>query len=613
MSDEQLSMLLKSKTPMYFVLSSVTQRDYHKQRYITNRLNIHTFDTKAFAERITAEFMTGQDTGWLHKFYAFVKNEARDLWNSDSNTAIFRYAPIIRTNKGEFVAPYIKNNLNIFLSSTNVETDKNTIDNSLLENKTTKIFFNELGIREINLIDQIALIGGKHESQNDIDDEIFDDIRFVISTYIKATSQERKDIVDKVKGKLKVYAVEDGKDCIERIDNVYVESNILNAYFRNNDSDWVYIFDSKHYQSLFEEYGEKRVMDALYDFGLQQYPIIKRVSVSLSSLPQPIVDDVRSHQSTREYTINDTQMQGLEYALKNNLSEEVSIAIWEWLSKAASNDVDWSKLHYAYFYRTRHTRTADSSILYLLKNTKWIYGTDNNRGIPSEFTREQLRKSGYCDNENLFDILSVKATWEDSDEIPSDVKEMARFGEKIKQLGIPEEEAFNILNQYAKQIVKKSKKTSYDDIDHIATSAPLREADTDEMFANNSSDRKQPQQPSAPTKTTSKSSANLEERMNKFLEFQEKEREQEQHIENLRDKVETSPKYSNEWFEALLELEYKSSKEDITAVTSKAISISFQRVEKERGSDRIFVLKNPAKPIPLGIEEIGRASCRERV
>ena len=82
--------------------------------------------------------------------------------------------------------------------------------------------------------------------------------------------------------------------------------------------------------------------------------------------------------------------------------------------------------------------------------------------------------------------------------------------------------------------------------------------------------------------------------MNKFLEFQEKEREQEQYIENLRDIVEKSPQYSKEWFEALLELEYKSSKEDITAVTSKAISISFQRVEKERGSDRIFVLKNPA-------------------
>ena len=604
-SDEQLTMLLKSKTQMYFVFSSVTQRDFNKQRYITTRLNIPTFDTKALAVHITAEFMRGQDVGWLHKFYAFVKNEARDLWNSESNNALFRYASIIRTNKGEFVAPYIKNNLNVFLSSTNVETDKNTIDNSLLENKATKIFFNELGIREINLIDQIALIGGKHESQNDIDDEIFDDIRFVISTYIKATSQERKDIVDKVKGKLKVHAVEDGRDCIERINNVYVESNVLNAYFRNNDSDWVYIFDGKHYQSLFEEYGEKRVMDALFDFGLQQYPIIKRVRASLSSLPQPIVNCVRSHYSTRGYTINDTQMQGLEYALKNNLSKEVSIAIWEWLSKAVSNGVDWNKLHYDYFYRTAYTGTTESSILYFLKNTKWIYGTDNKRGIPSEFTREQLRKSGYCDNEYLFDILSVKATWEDSDEIPIDVKEMARLGEKIKQLGIPEEEAFNILNQYAEKLLRKSKKTSCDDIDNITTSAPLREADADEMFAKNSGDRKQQQQPSAPTKTTSKSSANLEERMNKFLEFQEKEREQEQYIENLRDIVEKSPQYSKEWFEALLELEYKSSKEDITAVTSKAISISFQRVEKERGSDRIFVLKNPAKPIPLGIEEVG--------
>ena len=118
--------------------------------------------------------------------------------------------------------------------------------------------------------------------------------------------------------------------------------------------------DGKHYQSLFEEYGEKRVMDALFDFGLQQYPIIKRVRASLSSLPQPIVDCVRSHYSTRGYTINDTQMQGLEYALKNNMSKEVSIAIWEWLSKAVSNGVDWSKLRYDYFYRTAYTGTTES-------------------------------------------------------------------------------------------------------------------------------------------------------------------------------------------------------------------------------------------------------------
>ena len=85
---------------------------------------------------------------------------------------------------------------------------------------------------------------------------------------------------------------------------------------------------------------------------------------------------------------------------------------------------------------------------------------------------------------------------------------------------------------------------SASETDGIFSKDPLREADADEMFANNSSGKNQQKQQSTLTKTASKSSASLEERMNKFLEFQEKEREQEQQIENLRDIVETSPKYS---------------------------------------------------------------------
>ena len=74
------------------------------------------------------------------------------------------------------------------------------------------------------------------------------------------------------------------------------------------------------------------------------------------------------------------------------------------------------------------------------------------------------------------------------------------------------------------------------------------------------------------------------------------EREQE-----LQDKVNVLPRYSYGWFLALLELECLASNEK--NADGKTLSIRFGRIERETGSPRTIILKEPSRFIPQSIEE----------
>ena len=75
-----------------------------------------------------------------------------------------------------------------------------------------------------------------------------------------------------------------------------------------------------------------------------------------------------------------------------------------------------------------------------------------------------------------------------------------------------------------------------------------------------------------------------------------------EHMEELQKKASESAKYSFAWFKSLLEMEcFNSSKSN---TKSREISIEFSKVEREMGSHRILVLKQPNRYIPQFMEDI---------
>ena len=76
--------------------------------------------------------------------------------------------------------------------------------------------------------------------------------------------------------------------------------------------------------------------------------------------------------------------------------------------------------------------------------------------------------------------------------------------------------------------------------------------------------------------------------------------------DKLQDRTLSSVKYSFGWFKALIELEACQVEDDNKS--SRKISISFCKVEREANTDRTLILRHPNKPIPAVMEELADIS-----
>ncbi|SDZ77043.1 sacsin N-terminal ATP-binding-like domain-containing protein [Selenomonas ruminantium] len=89
----------------------------------------------------------------------------------------------------------------------------------------------------------------------------------------------------------------------------------------------------------------------------------------------------------------------------------------------------------------------------------------------------------------------------------------------------------------------------------------------------------------------------IEREMEKATEQVERIRQ----MEELSQKAEKAAKYSFGWFKALLDMEANISD---TGNNNREVSIKFGRAERESGTDKTLVLRNPSQHIPMFMEEI---------
>ena len=198
---------------------------------------------------ITEGFMDKQPMRWVTRMYTFLRTAAPKLWKITSkekdktrNNLPFRKAPIIKTQRGEWVAPFIDViSPNVYLPIKNQdrnESDYNFISSEYLENEMARKFFTELELKEPNQDDYIRqVILGKYKGEDiDIDNDVLrTDFEILLEHYIE---EKNKRLVanDYIQLLISQYWIAGKDKKLHRPQDLYFENILLELYFSDKSN-----------------------------------------------------------------------------------------------------------------------------------------------------------------------------------------------------------------------------------------------------------------------------------------------------------------------------------------------------------------------------------------
>lgn len=625
--------------------------------------DINEYTARDFASDISEQFMSLQDVKWVSKFYTFLRTHAITLWKLGepessyysllyrTNHYPFRKAPIIKTQKGKWVAPFINDvtpNVYIPLKKDN-GSNYNFIAEEYVQNENAMKFFRELELKEPDESDYIhQVILSKYTSLNEADDlqDYASDIVVIANYYNKLNERDKKEFIDSVKTKYIILG-EDG--FLYEPKTIYLKSDFLQRYYSKSYKQYLNI---KFYNKIAKEQNCSILITFLLRLGVHDFPQVLKKYKRYWELNQRIKDTI-SYGDISESHIEDFELEGFtDYCSNGKVKKEDSLYIWNTLLPILGFS---SFEHLAFVYRRKYARTHNrsyhtSTFKDLLIHSKWIIDVYGKTVSPAETALEDL-PNDYQRNNGLIQFLGIEKREKTIIELggTQEQQDAVDFGRKMKNAAgdLTEEEAAIVLAQAAakkkaangvadsfvpeeqvqtplsseealpqdqkprkksttKKKIEDTQEDSFIEIDDSA-SEPIAEEDSfarDELretsLDNTFVDKLRPQKTNK-TENNENDEAEVDDVMQKLIEQEEKHN----HIKDLRKVANSVPKYSKEWFDALIELEYRGNADTSQGDSAKAINIVFSSVAKEKGSERIYIFKNPSRSIPLWMEEIG--------
>ena len=106
------------------------------------------------------------------------------------------------------------------------------------------------------------------------------------------------------------------------------------------------------------------------------------------------------------FDIIDYQMLGLSDVL-SCITKERSLLIWNALCACDINSIKEVAFKYKY-YRWHDISGIPSSWLVMLRTYAWLFTSDDKVLLGSEISAEELLKSGYAYNKDLFNVLGIE-------------------------------------------------------------------------------------------------------------------------------------------------------------------------------------------------------------
>ena len=345
---------------------------------------------------ITAKFIEKQPVTWLHQFYKWMSETSRRKGYS-------KRIPIFLDQDGHAAAAYDrKDNLILFLPVPGTDmSGYRVVSQKLLDNKETKEFLLDLGVKQPSLRDQIYnTILPQYEKGGEIDTDSH--FRLFFAYFLKCPNDEVDDFIESIKDLefLTYRTKEDDQTHRGAADSMYLADDDLRSYFETKpDTRFIEIDD---YRKLTGNRKEDQLLDFLERLGVQKVPVFKDVKIkdqwSRHDLPRP------NYTQYREYS--ETIIDGCKEIIENiirNSDKEKSVLLWKVLVKIIQTKLsdDYYSEHYnpldnklmgicRYFYRTAHLDIFVSSDAVLLKTAKWLVAKDGSFVSASEIWLSDL-------------------------------------------------------------------------------------------------------------------------------------------------------------------------------------------------------------------------------
>ena len=618
-SNEQLSALTNKQDCGFLRLSA--RRDEDEHEYLEKEIGLKVFDADMFASYLTASFMESQELDWVIKLYQFLKTSARMSWNPIEGKVGYihanakypmRYAPIIKTQNGNWEAPFVKDNEdekysssnehpNVFLPVNHVEGKYKFVHKDILksENAIVLEFLKELGIKEPDGVSYFETEILKHYDIDEVSyDTIISDFDYLYSTLEKMNMKERKENIDKLKNKIRVKTIDNYS---VNLNQLYDDTTELRTYFQNKEQK---IIDIDFYKRSSLGLSTEEIRHFFYEFGLRKWPEI--IKINIDDYRERDFWDyqlrLRPSNCTSLIYIEDYVIEGFEDWLQDGFTEDVSKAFWHLLGTMPIGEKLIALIRY--FYRTGKNTTKESTLLYQIKNKEWI----NINGVLNKVEdvyREDLISAGYENNPYLFELFGIYKRHKSITELGGTEEQQQDYelGRKLREAGITQDDIEALLRIKEERKVKnRVRESNTGQVQDVKVNDEIYSEEDDmsleDMFDDSINSRKP-----AREKHKKESYEDNEE----IAQLKEKlEEDNEREIERMKLRQERSgmERYSFEWFVAGLQQEYSSTSEESKDEISHAISISFSSVKIDPSNSRIFILDSASRDIPLWLEDI---------
>ena len=584
---------LSGNAPCFLTKELCNNKEF-KER-LTSVFGIQELKSEIIAIKITKEFMEKQSLEWVFKLYQFLINEAPKLWKTDTTTKNkrlpFKYAPIILNHKNEWIAPYIdENTYNVYLNIGTTEGEYNFVSDKIMSDKRGERFIKELGIKEPDKLSYIKTsILPQYQSEDiQIDDEDCLKHFSIIFDYYKTLSgNDQQSFVELLRTS---YKLVNNNKILKHPKDLYIYSEELSNYF--GDIAWEYV-DNKFYYNIIEKYSSNEFSEFLHSLGCSQKPRLINVNHDgehklycnrvtrysrIENMENYIIDSIEKKLNTDGFSLKD------------------SLYIWSLLCNIERDKI----VNQHIYYKKRsdgHTYplTIDSDMCMLIKTKKWLFNSNGDRCDVSNIFVEDIDAVGYKYDKNLIEILGIKrkcTPLENYEGITKEQIDNERRG-RIFKSDADAEEAYALLMEKRKS--EERQKTE------LKTSSDIfyqRKEQTKTNFDNMFSQQEK-------TKLQKANQNKKEETYEEKLKELETEIQKKQELEELRVSIEKKEKYSFGWFNSLLALEFNNTSIDSKEELRKSLSLEFGSITKDPKSERVLILSNPSRYIPLWLEEMG--------
>lgn len=547
---------------------------------------ISRYESKDFANDIDVNFMKAQELKWVTKMYTFLRTSASKLWkitdkksSAQAHNLPFRKAPIIKTQKGEWVPPFIDGIApNVFLPlKDDCKSDYNFISKEYLENDLAKKFFKELDIQEPNEYDYIRqVILEKFEGQYiEIGkDDLQSDFEVLIEAFLRTKKNSAKaDFLKELKEKLYLCGKD---DFLHRPTVLYIYDKNLHAYLNKDNSIFLNI---DFYDSAVKKYGEDVVLDFVERLGVRKYPHI--LEIGRNSVYE-LNERIRKQISTAEYhkyKIYDYELEGFAEVCESGLwDKSISVYLWNVVLPAIEfGNYENLKLEYKRKYaRNWEKKGYISTFKDSLIHNDWLVDKEGNEVSPQNVALEDLAPE-YDRNNGLIQFLGIEKREKSIIELggTEEQQQDLDFGKQARRVGksLTEEE---MLQAIADAEAKKNGKVVSADSDGLADVEIFQtEAETkthkrrNQVTVESYTDKKEDE----PTQITGNEYKN-------------------------RNGIESNRTHQNDEFQD----EYANGQDDEPEY-SESVNCEFSRKEMKRLSANEMFVQSPRKPLSVTISE----------